>query len=46
MFLRINGYALVVGADEAERLQVDEVIVGRADVATNARWLGGFMVRR
>lgn len=46
VFLRMNGYALVVAADEAERFLVDDVIVGRADVATIAGWLEAFMVVR
>jgi death-on-curing protein len=46
VFLRMNGYALVVGADEAERVHVDDVIVGRVDVAAIAEWLERFMVAR
>jgi len=39
----MNGYRLAVGADEAERFLVDEVIVGRADVSVIARWLERFL---
>ena len=46
VFLRMNGYALVVDADEAERFLVDDVIVGRVDVAAIAEWMERFMVAR
>lgn len=46
VFLRMNGYALVAGAEEAERFLVDEVIVARADVAAIAAWLERFMLAR
>lgn len=46
VFLRMNGYALVVSADEAERFLVGGVIVGRVDVAAIAEWLERFMVAR
>lgn len=46
VFLRMNGYALEVGADEAERFLVDEVIVARADVAVIAEWLEKHLVAR
>jgi len=46
VFLRMNGYALVVSADEAERFLVGDVIVGRVDVAAIAEWLERFMVAR
>lgn len=46
VFLRMNGYALVVGADEAERFLVEDVIVGRVDIAAIAAWLERFMVAR
>ena len=39
VFLRMNGYRLKVSADDAERFLIDEVIVGRADVAVIANWL-------
>lgn len=39
VFLRMNGYALKVGADEAERFLIDQVIVARVDVAAIAEWL-------
>jgi death-on-curing protein len=46
VFLRMNGYALVVGADEVERFLVDEVIVARVDAAVIARWLERHLVAR
>jgi death-on-curing protein len=46
VFLRMNGYALVAGADEAERILVDEVIVARVDVAVIAQWLEQHLVAR
>jgi len=46
VFLRMNGYALVVGADLAERFLVGDVIVARADVPKIAEWLERFMVDR
>jgi death on curing protein len=46
VFLRMNGYALVVDADEAERFLVDDVIVGRVDIAAISEWLERFMVPR
>ncbi|MFM8412961.1 MAG: type II toxin-antitoxin system death-on-curing family toxin [Alphaproteobacteria bacterium] len=46
VFLRMNGQGLVVGADDAERFLVDEVIVARADVPRIADWLERFMVAR
>jgi len=46
VFLRMNGYALVVGADLAERFLVEDVIVARADVPKIAEWLERFMVDR
>jgi len=46
VFLRMNGYALRVGADEAERFLVDEVIVARVDVAVIAEWLERHLVAR
>jgi len=42
----MNGYRLVVDANEAERFLVDEVIRGRVDVATIAAWLERFMTAR
>jgi len=39
VFLRMNGYAIVVDADDAERFLIDQVIVGRAEVATIAEWI-------
>lgn len=46
VFLRMNGYALAVGADEAERFLVDEVIVARADVPKIADWIERLLVGR
>jgi death-on-curing protein len=46
VFLRMNGYALAVGADEAERFLVDRVIGARADVATIAAWRERHLVAR
>ena len=46
VFLRMNGYALVVGADLAERFLVEDVIVARADVPKIAESLERFMVDR
>ena len=46
VFLRMNGYALRVDADEAERFLIDRVIVGRADVAVIAEWLEPRLVSR
>ncbi|MCA9529488.1 MAG: Fic family protein [Myxococcales bacterium] len=39
VFLDLQGYAVAVCADEAERFLVDDVIAHRADVPTIARWL-------
>ncbi len=46
VFLRMNGYALRVDADEAEGFLIDRVIVGRADVAMIAEWLEQRLVAR
>jgi death-on-curing protein len=46
VFLRMNGYGLVVSADEAERFLIDDVIVARADLAAIAAWLERFLVAR
>jgi death-on-curing protein len=46
VFLRMNGYALRVDADEAERFLIDRLIVGRADVAVIAEWLEPRLVSR
>lgn len=46
VFLRMNGYALRVGADEAERFLIDEVIVARVDVAAIADWIERHLVAR
>ena len=44
VFLRMNGYKLVVDADEAERFLIDDVITGRAEVAVISDWLERFLV--
>lgn len=44
VFLRMNGYRLPVGADEAERFLIDEVIEGAARVQRIAEWLEKHMV--
>ena len=46
VFLSMNGYRLEVGADEAERFLIEEVIQGRADVPRIATWLERFMRAR
>ena len=43
VLLTMNGYRLVVDADEAERFLIDEVIQEQADVATITSWLERFM---
>jgi len=42
----MNGYALQVGANDAERFLIDQVIVARADVATIADSLERGLVGR
>jgi death-on-curing protein len=39
VFLRMNGYRVRVRADDAERFLIDQIIVGRAEVAAIAGWL-------
>ncbi|HMR07198.1 MAG TPA: type II toxin-antitoxin system death-on-curing family toxin [Polyangiaceae bacterium] len=39
IFLRLNGYRLVVAADAAEAFLIDEVIVARAELAAIQLWL-------
>ncbi len=39
VFLRMNGYRVRVSADDAEQFLIDEVIVGRAEIAAIAGWL-------
>ena len=46
VFLRMNGYALRVDADEAERFLIDRLIVSRADVVVIAEWLEPRLVAR
>lgn len=46
VFLRMNGYALRVDADAAERFLIDSVIVGQAEIAVIAAWLEGHLIAR
>lgn len=46
VFLHMNGYAIRVGADDAERFLIDRVIVARADVPAIAEWLERHLVAR
>jgi death on curing protein len=39
IFLRMNGYRVSIGAEEAERFLIDQVIVGRAELEAIAMWL-------
>ena len=39
VFLRMNGYRVRVSADAAERFMIEDVIMGRADIAVIAGWL-------
>lgn len=39
VFLRLNGYRLVVDPGPAERFVIDRLIVGRADLAEITAWL-------
>jgi death-on-curing protein len=43
IFLRLNGYRLVVDADNGEGFIVNELIKGRADLAAIAAWLEAHM---
>lgn len=43
VFLRMNGYRLVVSADVAETFLIEQVIVGRKDVETIESWLAQYM---
>lgn len=43
VFLRMNGYRARVSADEAERFLIDQLIVGRAEIAAIAGWLESYM---
>jgi death on curing protein len=43
VFLRMNGYRVRVSADAAERFLVDQIIVGRAEIAASAGWLESHM---
>ena len=44
VFLRMNGYRLSVGADEAERFLIEEVIGAAATAERIAEWLEKHMV--
>lgn len=44
VFLRMNGYRLSVGADEAERFLIEEVIGGAATVERITEWLESHML--
>ena len=39
VFLHLNGYRLVVGADTAERFLIDRVIVAKAELEKIAAWI-------
>jgi death-on-curing protein len=39
VFLRMNGYRVSVSADDAERFLIDQLIVGRAEIAAITGWL-------
>lgn len=41
VFLRLNGYGIVVSADEAESFLIEEVIKNRASLEKIAAWLHG-----
>ncbi|MFT3923198.1 MAG: type II toxin-antitoxin system death-on-curing family toxin [Myxococcales bacterium] len=43
VFLRMNGYRVRVSADDAERFLIDQIIVGRAEIAAIAGRLEGHM---
>ncbi len=40
VFLRLNGYRLVVAAPNAEHFMLEQLIAGGADLPTIASWLG------
>ena len=44
VFLRLNGYRLVVRPDPAERFLIDQVIVGHAEIDTIATWIEEHLV--
>lgn len=46
VFLHMNGHAIRVGADEAERFLIDDVIVARAGVPAIAEWLERHLLAR
>lgn len=39
VFLEMNGYSLIVSADEAEKFIVDQIIVGKIDAIEIAIWI-------
>jgi len=43
VFLRMNGYRLVVSADAGEAFLINEVIVAREDIAVIEPWLAAYM---
>jgi death-on-curing protein len=43
VFLRINGHRVVVSADAAESFLVEQVIVGRAELAVIETWIEAHM---
>ena len=46
VFLRMNGYALKVGAGEAEQFLIEQVITARAEIAAIAAWIEQHLVAR
>ena len=46
VFLEMNEYALVAGADDAERFLIDRVIVGHAEVDEIAGWIEQHLASR
>lgn len=39
IFLRLNGFRLIVTADQGEKFLIKTVIVGKADIAAIAAWI-------
>lgn len=46
VFLRMNGYGLHVGASEAERFLIDQIIGARAAVESIAEWIERHLVAK
>jgi len=44
VFLRLNGFRLVVAAEPAERFLIDRVIVGHAELTEIANWIEEHLV--